>query len=990
MPKPSSQSIQQNRELAPVSTFQNENVVAHPVDTYVAPAPNSAMRLADALKGLQPGLNKYLDAQQAEHNQAQALQGAKARMAQADPDPVLTPEQDPYFQQGYMSMHGKLAGESSKLDLMAAYDQHKNDPQFNVDSFVQQHMANDLAGMTDTDALKAYLPELHSAQETLKADFLKMHTEQVRENVAEMGTADARNLNEAAYLTGGVSQEAYQAYIAQQATMGTTRPEASTMFLDAARQFGDQGYPEVYNVFLKPDAGGIAPIDNEKLAPRIREAIQHATAERDRRLKVAAAQGDLAAWASYETRVKHEDPTLSPQEVLADPRLKPEEKKKFITDSLEIQHKSEIKQRALVDIMGGTARFGSLPDNERSAYQQTFDDHGNSLLAQVGTGQKTLDAALGEIATLSARNGIEFQPLKRLLSTIDTEVPTDKTGSVPPAFTKAAEYYQTLKAVNPALAISYSSDGSRAMLDAYNRAVQNDHASPADAFAKARKFADPEVRKSAVEFVANNHKVITDAVTSEMGKVTGTGLFGVGKDTTRNIEQIKQWVLGDLSANPSAVYLDKTEAIKASIEKFKGLNVPDGLGHYVFTGGNAGSNFAPATKFYLESFKLSQDAKYGAGYSAKQGDTFLVHVGNSQYQVFDQLGPVADAAPISQKDLVGKYEQATSKATQQQLQLRADLLGAVADPKKMGATPEEQLQYLDTNASKIVDLHRSGALSQAAYNSLTGLRASLHADTWLTKLKTQATIGGSQLSQGMQQDQTQPVTLAAPIVNPGGSNPDSLALAKRYQGSDPAFALTAAVEGLKLNVYGDPANGRNIGFGYNIDHRGEAQARKDFRRAGIPDTVTEGLLNKDPAVAGRVSISPDQAVRLYSIIKPEYEKVAKGAVESVTGLPWDGLRDHQKAALTYLAYATGDVKQYKKVLSAMQAGNMDQAASEMTLRYTDGKTGDRKTATRAVELTRSMFLNPGRFDAILNHITQGAPGGYVQHTFGAGNSFSFN
>jgi hypothetical protein len=172
-------------------------------------------------------------------------------------------------------------------------------------------------------------------------------------------------------------------------------------------------------------------------------------------------------------------------------------------------------------------------------------------------------------------------------------------------------------------------------------------------------------------------------------------------------------------------------------------------------------------------------------------------------------------------------------------------------------------------------------------------------------------------------------------------------------------------------------------MGYNIDHRGEDQARKDFRRAGIPDTLTESLLSKDPNIANAARISPEQNLRLYSIIRPEYEKTARTAVEEVTGLKWDGLQEHQKAALTYLAYATGNVKQYKQVLGNMKSGNMDEAAKAMSLNYTDGKTGERKSATRAVELTRSMFLSTGRFSAILNHISTNSDKAFKPYQFGS-------
>ena len=175
---------------------------------------------------------------------------------------------------------------------------------------------------------------------------------------------------------------------------------------------------------------------------------------------------------------------------------------------------------------------------------------------------------------------------------------------------------------------------------------------------------------------------------------------------------------------------------------------------------------------------------------------------------------------------------------------------------------------------------------------------------------------------------------------------------------DVSGALTVMGEGVALKAYNDPAKGTNIGIGYNIDMNIKT-AQEDFRRAGITASVEE-------IKGGKVGISTEQAVRLYQVVKPRYEAIAREQFEKrYSAGSFDKLSPPERAVLTDIAYQSGkNVGKFTELFDSMmtkQAPN----ANALNLSWKDRNTGEMKLDTHRRNLRLNLLL--GRFDLGMKH-----------------------
>lgn len=166
------------------------------------------------------------------------------------------------------------------------------------------------------------------------------------------------------------------------------------------------------------------------------------------------------------------------------------------------------------------------------------------------------------------------------------------------------------------------------------------------------------------------------------------------------------------------------------------------------------------------------------------------------------------------------------------------------------------------------------------------------------------------------------------------------------KGNDPFIALATRMENLVTTIYQDPAGGRNIGIGYNIDAIGPAQAWKDFATIGMNPAHIAILKKGDASQYGQVRITPNQAVSLLFLTKPRYEGIAR---DWLGASHWDKLIINKKASVTYLAYQTGGrIEQFQKTRSLIRSGDNQEAQKHLVTYYkpTDDPSEKMKKNTR--------------------------------------------
>jgi hypothetical protein len=163
------------------------------------------------------------------------------------------------------------------------------------------------------------------------------------------------------------------------------------------------------------------------------------------------------------------------------------------------------------------------------------------------------------------------------------------------------------------------------------------------------------------------------------------------------------------------------------------------------------------------------------------------------------------------------------------------------------------------------------------------------------------------------------------------------------QGHNLFAAVATRMESLETSVYNDPARGRNIGIGYNMDAIGLAQARADFKKVGMKDEHIRILMTQDASQYSKVYLSPNQSVALLLLAQPRYEAIAR---DWLGDAQWASLPPNRQAAVAYLAYQTGgNIEQFKKAKAAILSGNEQSAQKNLTPSYVD-RTGKMVVNTR--------------------------------------------
>lgn len=195
-----------------------------------------------------------------------------------------------------------------------------------------------------------------------------------------------------------------------------------------------------------------------------------------------------------------------------------------------------------------------------------------------------------------------------------------------------------------------------------------------------------------------------------------------------------------------------------------------------------------------------------------------------------------------------------------------------------------------------------------------------------------------------------------------------------FVGSDYFLALSASVEGFSSRIYKDPANGYNIGYGYNISHRikdhGANSVYSELVSVGVKPlfaasaivAITNNNIRQIERIKKDLIITNTQALALTKSIESEYRILAHKGF----GSAYSDMSDFQQATLTYLSYKTGNISEYKNAIKESKYVHKkglkyDSVARHLKSYYKDRKTNKTKEDKNANNKIVGLFKHPNLF-----------------------------
>lgn len=161
-------------------------------------------------------------------------------------------------------------------------------------------------------------------------------------------------------------------------------------------------------------------------------------------------------------------------------------------------------------------------------------------------------------------------------------------------------------------------------------------------------------------------------------------------------------------------------------------------------------------------------------------------------------------------------------------------------------------------------------------------------------------------------------------------------VAKAFLGINNFIALASEMEGFRGDLHKDPATGLNIGFGYNITKRSQANSdsvAKDLLSIGINNNLVEKIIELSQLPNDKLSkeikifneknnfknnniIDIEQGVALLKRTEKEYKNQAKASFPNC----FEKMGKNQQEILTYAAYKAGyeSLSKYKKAVKIAQ------------------------------------------------------------------------
>lgn len=923
-------------------------VASQPVGRPNAPAPyDPGAELAQALSGLNPALSRFAQAK-AQPNEDQIAAGMRARAMQEGNAPVaMTPEQDPWWQQGYMKMHGVMMGSQDAVQMEQDFELHKNDPDFDVNKFLAERRATNLQGMSDKDALAGYLPRLQASATKIQEAYSKQVVVQARDaKDAAINTMIADNQRSLGEMTHEQAANNFQTLQDEAYAQGTPRKEFTNRYI-AALVANPNASPYDFDFLKRPTRDGVVPADTD--GPKGVPWSAHIEAARDAAYKRQEAElnkrlGEANAQrALWEAQVLKTDPMAISDPVTyireqtnagglyAHPGSAAAAYERITKAQDEFRHNQWIDQ-IISNMSFAPEAMTSLPEFK----QRLTQEYQNGWAKVDPTNPDSIKAMIDRSMQLHEKYHMEDPALKQIadgVSAMGTVPDANGKETLSTSFRMAHSIWRELKnSDNPQLA-SFNENSSM-FLRSFDSLV---------------KAGTPELEAFKAAKIA----------TSEDGRRKASFMFGPGEEAQAR-QQVASYLASRSPLNWNGNGFGRVDNAQDMVDSImvhaktlvaQGYNTKDALAEaqdkLIATSAHDGYRGMARIPPDLGKAKGEQ---YLALLTKEAADTYkALHNGQEleHYHVFYQTENGKPTFHVT--DAIGDN---------------------IVNPR---TTEQLEQQYLKANG-----LTPDQLAAGNAHNTLVNNRPDLGVQGQIVDLQRRAQLGelnGEQFRAGFQQiqrDQVEKRKLEAKKLEdsiraqpqfppPSGKAPDQRSAIPSPVGveqspkdislsrtdSSPDYALTTAGEGFRNVVYRDTKGNRTIGFGYNLDARKPEQVAADLKASGVTDPA-----RLERVIAGKEGITPDEGQRLYGRVIGSYRDKAIAAVGPDL---WNTLPANKQAVLTDIAYNTGGApSKFAGVVNALREGDFVKAATFIP-----------KFSQRRLDLQLAMWQSPEHFKQLV-------------------------
>ncbi|HET7833200.1 MAG TPA: hypothetical protein VFK88_09575 [Gallionella sp.] len=1010
MPKFDQMSITPRQGMPDISQPQVQTeVVASPVNIAVRPAENNMTRLANALGGfMQAGGQKYLEAQAEQQRKAEEAQGFKAgKTGEAVP-----PTASPWFQQGFNKATWETHAIDSTNDVMGEYATHKNDPGFDLGKMLQAKMQEDLRGVTDPTAISTYMERFGPISAKLKTDLAQTHVEDVmrtRDTNMNIQMADMVRRSTAPETANGYPSTSHfiedyavqsRGWIAQ----GKTQPEIDHAFLQAieANSKTANGNPHAFDVFYEvdPTTGHSIVERNPAMAKAVADAKYRAEALHDNYLTKDSWEANRNAVFTLEQDIRSNpfDPSIptrfqeysvgehSPFGRLGGHAGSMSSLWNLYQSQMQTQQDGavcganiEAGHGALCGKEGAKAYMNRMLAPDLHTLATTLNDPNAFVLSKDGKVAESASVrALNNILTLTNKSGtnIMLEQVTNLFNGVSQKAPplNDKNATVPTEFKNLSMIYQQAKSSSsPALASQLGDEDSRRLMDSYNWQVSQG-VNENDAWRKAFSSRDPEVRTAKLKELdtPEGRKLVTDSIA---GNASGIGSNDSGwlpdwfrQDGTHwyspltrlsrlglNRGMEKRNGDGTYPSNYDSIAPYAYEEAKSFLANTEGASLKD-VGPHLKEWVNANylhdetmnkvvrvppefNTREGVEAFSAFSAKLQQEKGHGVqvDYKWRGNGQYSIEITSAEGKFLNREYP-----NITAKDIVNSYK-AEKVLTPEETKVLNTLDTQARDGTLTASTAHSA-------AGVITKARQAGLLSSALTNGLEGVR------------ELPAFSGGG-VVQEVNRNGLKPTAINPTLSTLPDIGPRKAVLNTMRQLGDHAGVLAVMGEGVVLKAYKDTHGSTTVGIGYNMDANAK-NAEEDFRRAGINSPV-------EAIHSGKVSLSTEQAVRLYQVVKPRYEAIAQNAYDTCTKQPgaYNSMSPQERAVLTDIAYQSGgNVAKYTELMGHLlhKDSTLENIGNALKRTYRSSADGKADQITEHRRNLRLALLT-GRLDGSLRH-----------------------
>lgn len=475
-------------------------VVARQVNTVVDPGTNTGTTLLAALSQVRPQLQQFIDTKQAETNTAETLKGESARMTLGDVERSIAlgnikREQSPFFQSGYMKMHGKLEARKFQNDLEEAL----SDPeQFNSDvddigAFTRSKLDESLKGMDDQDFLASYLPHAEQVVAAAKTRFVAGKSAEVIEK-AQNGTfalmtdaaADATRAGRS------LTKEERDTLYTEGRKLGIPYRKQDELLFEAVKvqALSGDGHPEALDIFNERSTDGTqagmahSAVWADKIRALRHQAGQLQHAAREKKDHVLR----LQTWDEMNTLVNTsgQDPKVLLNTLIG--HVKAGRMTEGESHGIINQNTETLKFNASVKQVVSGLRARNL-DGSAGVPKKIMDAGIEKMDAEIQErAGDNASAYVGEAMQVFAANNVIPERLKHRLNNANPL-------SNPDAFHKSAELFMQFSARDPNYIQRHVESNQTLIYGAYRDAIEFDGASKEQALRIAAEVSDPESHK---------------------------------------------------------------------------------------------------------------------------------------------------------------------------------------------------------------------------------------------------------------------------------------------------------------------------------------------------------------------------------------------------------------------------------------------------------------------------------------------------------------